>query len=43
MILAVSIYVQLGLVVGFIVALIVFARYMNKKAGKKKKGKKRYR
>ncbi len=40
MILAVGIYTQLGLVFGFIVALVLFARYMNNKAKKKKKQKK---
>ena len=39
MILAVGIYTQLGLVFGFIVALVIFARYMNSKSKKKKKRK----
>ncbi len=40
MMLAVGIYTQLGLVFGFIIALIIFARYMNSRAKKKKKQKK---
>ena len=40
MILAVGIGTQLGLILGFIIALVFFARYMNSKAKKKKKNKK---
>lgn len=39
MILAVGLTTQLALVIGFIIALIIFARYMNAKAKKKKKHK----
>lgn len=40
MILAVGLPLQLGLVIGFIIALIIFARYMNAKSKKRKKHKK---
>lgn len=39
MILAVGLTTQLVLVFGFIIALIIFARYMNSKSKKKKKHK----
>lgn len=39
MILAVGIYTQLGLVLGLIIALVIFARFLNSKNKKKPKHK----